>query len=66
MNFKTLIALTIFTKKAITWSQTNEAINAFRQIGVPVPQDIQDAFNILGENLDQALKTAPPEVVVLA
>tara|TARA_B100001094_G_scaffold149278_1_gene144486 strand:- start:4763 stop:4963 length:201 start_codon:yes stop_codon:yes gene_type:complete len=66
MNFETLIALTTFTQKAITWSETNEALTAFRQIGLPVPQDIQDAFDILGENLDQDLRTAPPEVVVLA
>ena len=65
-GFEILIVQVLFTEKAITWSEVNEAIAEHTLFGIPVPGDIQEAFNLLGEDLDQMVATAPPEVVALA
>ena len=65
-GFEILIVQILFTEKAITWSEVNEAIAEQALWGLTVPTDIQEAFNLLGEDLDQMAVTAPPEVVALA
>lgn len=65
-GFEILIVQVLFTEKAITWSEVNEAIAEQVLWGNTVPADIQEAFNLLGEDLDQMVATAPPEVVALA
>ena len=66
MNFEMLVGLAIFTEKAVTWSEVNEAIAEHNRRGAAVPVDILEAFNLLGVQLDDMLATAPPEVVGLA
>ena len=66
MNFEMLIGIAIFTDKALTWSEANEAIKVFARLGTPVPADIQKAFDALGEDLDEMVATAPDEVVIQA
>ena len=66
MDFEILVALAVFTEKAVTWSRVSEAIADFNRRGALVPSDIQEAFDLLGDDLDQMLATAPPEVVGLA
>jgi len=66
MNFEMLIGIAIFTDKALTWSQANEAIKIFARLGTPVPADIQKAFDNLGDELDEMVATAPLEVIVQA
>lgn len=63
MNFEMLVALAVFTNKAITWSDVDRVIKSFAQAGVKVPDDIQEAFAILEADLDEMLATAPPEVM---
>ena len=66
MNFEMLIGIAIFTNKALTWSEANEAIKVFARLGTPVPKEIQEAFDALGEDLDEMVATAPDEVVIQA
>jgi len=66
MNFEVLIGIAIFTEKALTWSDANEAIKIFAQTGTPVPKEIQEAFRNLGDFLDEMVATAPEEIVVQA
>ena len=63
MNFEMLVALAVFTNKAVTWSDVDRVIKAFARAGVEVPDDIQEAFAILEADLDHMLATAPPEVM---
>ena len=66
MNFEVLIGIAIFTEKALTWSDANEAIKIFAQTGTPVPKEIQEALDALGEDLDEMVASAPDEVVIQA
>ena len=65
-RFEILFVQILFTEKAVTWCEVNEAIAEHNRCGVPVPEDIRKAFGLLGEDLDQMAVTAPPEVVALA
>ena len=65
-RFEILFVQILFTEKAVTWCEVSEAIAEHNRCGVPVPGDIQEAFGLLGEDLDQMVATAPPEVVALA
>jgi len=66
MDLEMLIALMVFTEKAIAWNEVNESIQNHIRRGVLIPRDIQDAFRLLGDDLDFMLETAPPEVVGIA
>ena len=66
MHFEALVGIAIFTEKVLTWSETNEAIKVFAQIGCPVDEDIKKAHDALGKYLDEMIAVAPDNVMVQA
>ena len=48
------------------WGRVSETIKVFALLGTSVPKEIQEAFDALGEDLDEMVATAPDEFVIQA